>query len=783
MAEKYSFSVDVDNVAAIRKLQAVAVEARQVGSANQEAAKKASGAWETFKGVLGAGAVIGAFQAIASAASSAFGTILESTKTTERIKTELQVMTGSVEAAEAAYTNLQAFAATTPFQIEGIADAARSLIAFGFDAETVTDKLRFIGDVASGSGSSLQDLTQIFGQVAAAGQLTGERFNQLAERAVPIGRAIAETMGVTEASVKQLVSEGRVSFKDFEKAFQSLAAEGGIFFDGMNKKSQTLEGTLSTLSDTFDLAASDIGNAFLPAIKEAVVAISDTTLANRELIKAFAQRIGESFTEFFRTAVDLGKQFYDFVQNNREALAFIATALGVAAAGWAAYAAAVTAAAAAQAAVAAFNPIILGLGAVVVAVTAAIRYWDELKLAFFDTVASIASLASAIPGLGDKMGKLAESARNEAAEIRQAAEFKKLDEGATAALTATKEDAAARSVEARRKESDGKAQINADELKKEQEHAKALEKIKLDQRAREEEIRLLENEQDLLNSDARFQKLVEDLGREEGIKAEARLRALEAEKQTTETRRAQEQLREEIQVAALERQAENQKRANDGLLSLDAEFNQKLTEQQKAAEADARKRRDGELLYFKNQKDREAEWAEKTERQKLDVVRGGFSTLSQLSRDGNKELGEIGRGAAIAGATIDTYKAATSAYAALAGIPVVGPALGAAAAAAAVVAGLANVREIKAQRFERGGIVAGSSFTGDNVVARVNSGELILNRAQQRNLAPQLMGPDMAEVVVELRNLRQDVRSLQLTIGDEDVFNAVNRQVQAGRQL
>jgi hypothetical protein len=94
------------------------------------------------------------------------------------------------------------------------------------------------------------------------------------------------------------------------------------------------------------------------------------------------------------------------------------------------------------------------------------------------------------------------------------------------------------------------------------------------------------------------------------------------------------------------------------------------------------------------------------------------------------------------------------------------------------------VRAIQsAPRFERGGIVAGSSFTGDNVLARVNSGELILNRAQQKNLAPQLAGPDMTEVVAELRLLREDVRSLQLTIGDEDVFNAVNRQVQAGRQL
>lgn len=40
----------------------------------------------------------------------------------------------------------------------------------------------------------------------------------------------------------------------------------------------------------------------------------------------------------------------------------------------------------------------------------------------------------------------------------------------------------------------------------------------------------------------------------------------------------------------------------------------------------------------------------------------------------------------------------------------------------------------KIPAFEKGGIVEGNSFTGDKVQARVNSGEMILNRTQQKNL-------------------------------------------------
>lgn len=81
---------------------------------------------------------------------------------------------------------------------------------------------------------------------------------------------------------------------------------------------------------------------------------------------------------------------------------------------------------------------------------------------------------------------------------------------------------------------------------------------------------------------------------------------------------------------------------------------------------------------------------------KLATHKEGFSALASLSSSGNSKLAAIGKAAAIANATIDTYKAATGAYASLASIPYVGPALGAAAAGAAVIAGLAQVAQIKA---------------------------------------------------------------------------------------
>ena len=80
-----------------------------------------------------------------------------------------------------------------------------------------------------------------------------------------------------------------------------------------------------------------------------------------------------------------------------------------------------------------------------------------------------------------------------------------------------------------------------------------------------------------------------------------------------------------------------------------------------------------------------------------------FSDLATLMNSESRKAFELGKAAAIAGASIDAFKAATGAYAALASIPYIGPALGAAAYAAALAAGFVQVQNIKSTSFGGGG--------------------------------------------------------------------------------
>jgi len=92
-------------------------------------------------------------------------------------------------------------------------------------------------------------------------------------------------------------------------------------------------------------------------------------------------------------------------------------------------------------------------------------------------------------------------------------------------------------------------------------------------------------------------------------------------------------------------------------------------------------------------------WTEMSAEAQLDI-------MSQTAGNMVKILGEetaAGKAMAVTQATIDTYKGATAAYSSMAGIPVVGPVLGAIAAGAAVASGLANVKAILSADASGGG--------------------------------------------------------------------------------
>ena len=74
-----------------------------------------------------------------------------------------------------------------------------------------------------------------------------------------------------------------------------------------------------------------------------------------------------------------------------------------------------------------------------------------------------------------------------------------------------------------------------------------------------------------------------------------------------------------------------------------------------------------------------------------------------------------------------------------------------------MISTIAAIKSATSGSYASGGIIPGNSFSGDNLTANVNSGELILNRAQQGSIASQLQGAAQQTVMVEGRISGKDI--------------------------
>lgn len=211
------------------------------------------------------GLAIGAALFTAAKASAQLGIEMEQTRVA------FTTFLGDADKATDTIKELNQFSNVTPFDNAQVLKAGKGLLAFGVEQEKLIPTLKKIGDISAGTGKDFNELAVIYGKARVAGTLYAEDINQLVEAGVPIMGEFAKALGTTEDKVKKLASEGKLKFKDLEQAFANLTGEGGMFFNLMEKQSQTLGGKISTLKGKFQLLGASIGeNLIAPLISPLV---------------------------------------------------------------------------------------------------------------------------------------------------------------------------------------------------------------------------------------------------------------------------------------------------------------------------------------------------------------------------------------------------------------------------------------------------------------------------------------------------------------------------------
>lgn len=210
----------------------------------------------------------------------------------QKLEVAFTTMLGSTEKADALMQQMVRTAATTPFDLQGVANGAKSLLAYGVAAEDVNKTLIRLGDIAAGLSIPLGDLVYLYGTTMSQGRLYTADLNQFTGRGIPMIGELAKQFGVAESEVKSLVEAGKVGFPEVQKVIESLTNEGGKFGGLMEAQSKTIAGQISNIEDSISQMFNNIGKANEGIINSALGVVSDLVENYEQVGKVLLELVG-----------------------------------------------------------------------------------------------------------------------------------------------------------------------------------------------------------------------------------------------------------------------------------------------------------------------------------------------------------------------------------------------------------------------------------------------------------------------------------------------------------
>lgn len=185
----------------------------------------------------------------------------------EQNQIALTTMLKSADKANKLLSDIRKMGAETPFETKDLITAGKNLVAFGVASDQVVKKMTMLGDIAAGTSQPLKDIAILYGKMRIAGNVYAEDLNQLLERNINIFAELSKITGKSTVQIKKMASDGKLSFNLIEKAFENMTKKGGTFAGLMAAQSKSLAGLWSTFKSLIQDSATSLGTFFLPQLK------------------------------------------------------------------------------------------------------------------------------------------------------------------------------------------------------------------------------------------------------------------------------------------------------------------------------------------------------------------------------------------------------------------------------------------------------------------------------------------------------------------------------------
>lgn len=224
-------------------------------------------------GAIAAGSMIGSLAAsgvtaLVGLAAAGVSTGVQTAASLEQAQIGFTQLIGSGTKAEAFLSDLSDFAASTPFEMNGLIDSSRTLLGVGVAAKDVIPTLTAFGDAAGAvgiQGDAFQRIMLATSQAISAGKFQTADLNQIMNNGLPVWTILSKALGKPVAALRDMASKGKLLAKDVMPALKKQMEKD--YGGAMAKQSQTLSGLWSTLSDTLTQGMAKVLVPLLPTLK------------------------------------------------------------------------------------------------------------------------------------------------------------------------------------------------------------------------------------------------------------------------------------------------------------------------------------------------------------------------------------------------------------------------------------------------------------------------------------------------------------------------------------
>lgn len=207
-------------------------------------------------------------------AAAAVGAVAKVGMAAEQTAVSFTTLLGSQEASKKMLDDIGKMDAKKVYGLDTMRSAAKTMLNYGVESNKVLGYMSQLGDIAGADKQKLSALTLVFGQVMAAGKLTGSNLLQFTEAGFNPLKELEALTGKSYAELEKQMADGAISAEMVALAMQQATSEGGKFYGATASLSQTTGAKLQDMFSRIQEGVLSIWEKIQPIMNDVINVIS-----------------------------------------------------------------------------------------------------------------------------------------------------------------------------------------------------------------------------------------------------------------------------------------------------------------------------------------------------------------------------------------------------------------------------------------------------------------------------------------------------------------------------